>query len=387
MAVYAAGGGGGGGAKLQQLNQEEAESRFSRNPASGGAAGFYSIWADKIWLWPAATNTGPVSYIVRGYRRPLTAFNPQTGQVDADPRLHRALAHYAIALAYAQQEDDVLEARYMDRWQQDVSMARKAIMDPAGHRPLVMHGQFSQMGYGLGGGYTGPGYQPSAINPQGPPGPEGPLGPAGPPGSVGAQGPKGDPGPTGPAGPTGAQGPVGPQGAKGDTGQTGPEGPVSTVPGPVGPQGDTGPVGPQGATGATGADSTVPGPTGPTGPTGATGPTGPVGPAGPIQTTQQVSDVSMQTFTPDATYAGFFVALSNTLPITVTLPSGGLAMGQRIDFIGVGNPSVTFVLESGASWLVAPTPSAVLRAKGSAATAIKAGTSHWVLIGDLAGLT
>lgn len=137
-----------GGGKLTQVNQEEAEERFSGTPSSGGYAVYYSIWAKRLWLWPLAHNSEPVTYIVRGSRTPLTTFDPATGQVDADPRLHRALAHYAIALAYAQQEDDVLEARYMDRWERDVTMVRKAIMDPTGNRPLVMYGNWARRGYG-----------------------------------------------------------------------------------------------------------------------------------------------------------------------------------------------------------------------------------------------
>lgn len=131
-----------GGCKLVQINQEEAESRFSAKSASGGSPTYYSLWSNKVWLWPLSINTVPVEYIVRGYRKPLTTFDALTGQVDADPRLHRALAHYAIALAYAQQEDDVLEGRYMERWAATVEMVRKALMDPAGNRPLVMHGGF-----------------------------------------------------------------------------------------------------------------------------------------------------------------------------------------------------------------------------------------------------
>jgi hypothetical protein len=131
-----------GGPKLQQINQEEAEDRFTTRSASGGSPTYYSLWANKVWLWPMSIQTLPVEFIVRGYRKPLTTFDALSGQVDADPRLHRALAHYATALAYAQQEDDVLEGRYMERWATVVEMVRKALMDPAGNRPLVMHGNF-----------------------------------------------------------------------------------------------------------------------------------------------------------------------------------------------------------------------------------------------------
>ena len=55
-----------------------------------------------------------------------------------------AVAVLDISLAYAQQEDDVLEDRYMKRWQQDVEMARSAIMEPARNRPIVMYGNWRQ---------------------------------------------------------------------------------------------------------------------------------------------------------------------------------------------------------------------------------------------------
>ena len=372
-----------GGARLTQVNQEEAESRFSSQPSGGtdGGGGFYSIWANKIWLWPLATANTAVEFVVRGFRRPTAAFNSSTGEVDADPRLHRALAHYAIALAYAQQEDDVLEARYMDRWERDVTMARKAIMDPTGHRPLVMYGNFPRGSVGLASG-AGPGYQPSAIFPQGNPGPEGPPGPGGGPGPQGPTGPAGPQGPAGPVGPTGPGGPAGPEGVQGDqgatgpagpTGPVGPAGPASTVPGPAGPTGATGPAGP------TGPASTVPGPTGPT---GATGPAGPTGPEGPAAVTQIIEAAAGAAYTAVAADVGKLKRLTGTA--TVTLPSsGGIVFGQRVDFVCVGGPA-TFILGSGATWDVPPTPSAVARAIGSFVTAIKIGAVSWALTGDLA---
>ena len=70
--------------------------------------------------------------------------------------------------------------------------------------------------------------------------------------------------------------------------------------------------------------------------------------------------------------------------VTVTLPAtGSFNQGQRIDFISVGG-AITFVLGSGATWLVPPTPSAVTRAKGSFATVINVTIGQWALTGDLA---
>ena len=142
-----------------------------------------------------------------------------------------------------------------------------------------------------------------------------------------------------------------------------------------------GPAGPQGATGPAGPASTVPGPAGATGPTG---PTGATGPAGPVETTQVIEAVSTATYTIVAADAGKRKRLTFAGAITITLPAAGVSTGQRVDFACIGGVA-TFVL-SGATWDVAPTPSAVARAVGSFVSAIKTGATTWALAGDLAGL-
>ncbi len=100
----------------------------------------FSVWANTLYLYPRvqASDTDR-AYRLRGYRRPVNWLTVN-GEPDCDSRLHLPLTHYAVALAYAQQEDETLELSYMDRWQRDVEMARRAIMDPIHHRPLVMPG-------------------------------------------------------------------------------------------------------------------------------------------------------------------------------------------------------------------------------------------------------
>lgn len=398
----------GSGPNLTQINQEEAESRFGSTTTGSGAAGYYSLWANQIWLWPSTVSEQPADYIVRGYRKPLTTFDPETGQVDADPRLHRALAHYAIALAYAQQEDEVLQASYMERWSNDVEMVRRALMDPAGNRPLVMYGGFPRAR--IGSGSVGPGYQPSGINPQGPPGPVGPIGPAGPAGPEGSRGPVGPTGPTGPMGPrgdtglqgpqgpTGAAGPMGPKGDPGPNGPTGPrgpqgfvgppgpvgpEGPASTVPGPVGPVGPPGPVGPEGPA------STVPGPKGdtgdtgpigPTGPTGATGATGPVGPVGAISPRTLKAQAGAAS-TAVLTEAGNYIRFTAANP-TYTVPTNATVafpLGTEID--GIGTVSAMTVIAA-AGVTINRARSLVTIGTGSGWSLIKVATDTWDAHGD-----
>ena len=43
-----------------------------------------------------------------------------------------------MALAYAAQEDEILEGVYMARWDRDAKAFMGAIMDPPRHRPLVL---------------------------------------------------------------------------------------------------------------------------------------------------------------------------------------------------------------------------------------------------------
>lgn len=105
----------------------------------------FSLWADQVWLWPRTlAHVDPLTYRLRGYRKPLLWLNA-SNEPDCDPRFHLCLTHYAVALAYAQQEDEQLETVYMDRWQRDAEMAHKAIMAPRHQRPLVMSGSIDMV--------------------------------------------------------------------------------------------------------------------------------------------------------------------------------------------------------------------------------------------------
>jgi len=124
--------------RLRMLDHETAEDDFSGPTPTGGYAMEYSVWKDVVYFWPAVTFAADRDYQLRGYRQPTDWLaGPSTTEPDCDSRLHLPLAHYAIALSYAKQEDETLEATYMDRWQRDVEIIRKTIMDPGHHRPLV----------------------------------------------------------------------------------------------------------------------------------------------------------------------------------------------------------------------------------------------------------
>lgn len=124
--------------RLTMIDYESGEDDYF-GALSTGYAYEYSIWADTIYFWPMVSFTTDHDYRLRGYRSPTDWLaGVSSAEPDCDSRLHLPLAHYAIALSYAKQEDETLERTYMERWQRDVELARKAIMDPAHQRPLAM---------------------------------------------------------------------------------------------------------------------------------------------------------------------------------------------------------------------------------------------------------
>jgi hypothetical protein len=141
------------GYRLMQVSNEIAEDNFVAS-ATITQPIYYTIWGSQITLWPHYSGD-PRSFTLRGYRLERNWIGDGAGaEVDADPRLHMLLVHYAIALAYAQQEDEVLEDTYMKRWQSSYLAAHNAICAPRHHRPVIMNGGLPWI----------PGYQPVQWN-------------------------------------------------------------------------------------------------------------------------------------------------------------------------------------------------------------------------------
>lgn len=112
---------------------KDAKGYFSAGPT------MFSLWAGRIYVWPEVTEDTTIE--VTGYRKPATTWltNPAL-EVDLDERLHLPMLHYAIALAYAQQEDTEFEQTYMNRWFSGVEDVHKDIMKSGVYRPIVLNG-------------------------------------------------------------------------------------------------------------------------------------------------------------------------------------------------------------------------------------------------------
>ena len=128
--------------RLTMIDHETAEDLYGVNGTAYVPNPFqYSLWGTNIYLWPTPAYAEDRTFLLRGHRYPTDWVAVGSNSVvDADPRLHHPLAHYAIALAYAQQEDDALEDVYMKRWQMDAEAARQAIMEPSRQQPMRFGG-------------------------------------------------------------------------------------------------------------------------------------------------------------------------------------------------------------------------------------------------------
>jgi hypothetical protein len=129
------------GYSLAVINHENAEQAFfigDTAPPTGTPV-YCSIWAGQLHLWPPPQIDVIYNVQLRGYRQPVWT-NTASDIPDLDPRLHTCLAYYAISLAYAQQEDEVLEGVYLGRWNRDLTQQMRTIKEPVRNRPLVMNG-------------------------------------------------------------------------------------------------------------------------------------------------------------------------------------------------------------------------------------------------------
>lgn len=128
------------GYRLPIMPHENMEDVFIPNYTEGGGHPIYaSVWAGQMYFWPKPNLDSSYDVTIRAYAAPVWT-GGASDIPDLDPRLHIALAYYAMSLVYASQEDEVLEGVYLARWNRDTTQTIKAIMEPVHSHPLVLHG-------------------------------------------------------------------------------------------------------------------------------------------------------------------------------------------------------------------------------------------------------
>lgn len=123
---------------LKPIDQRYADDFFVQSPVSGLRPLFYTRSTTMLQLWPKPTTAQVLR--LRGYRRSGDwVASGAAGVVDADRRLHYPIVHYACSMAMAQQEDEVLEATYLNRFRESASIARESVMRPWSAEPRILN--------------------------------------------------------------------------------------------------------------------------------------------------------------------------------------------------------------------------------------------------------
>lgn len=125
---------GASGELLKRIPMRMAVMSFP--PGNSPTSGSPTYWAPlnrKLSVFPAPGDTYATQAI--GFRLGADWINDivvggASGECDCDRRLHIPICWYACSLGYAQQEDEVLEATYLNRFRESTTMARDAIMKP-----------------------------------------------------------------------------------------------------------------------------------------------------------------------------------------------------------------------------------------------------------------
>lgn len=132
------------GVRLEQIGSGVADVWFGDLEPATVKPIYYSVWNRELTLWPPISYDSTRQYRLIAHRLPANWLTGvATDEPDCDSRFHPALVNYAISLAYIQQEDEVLEDRYMVRWQMDVDRIARSIMEPNRNRPLVVGPRFT----------------------------------------------------------------------------------------------------------------------------------------------------------------------------------------------------------------------------------------------------
>jgi hypothetical protein len=145
--------------RLMHIDARHAEDWFGYGGGSS-TPGYWSQLASSIQLWPQPMSEAMMLRL-RGWRKPADWVGQgASANVDADDRLHLPIVWYCCAVGYAQQEDEVLEKVYMDRFNQSVIIAHDDVMRPWSGTPKIVNGYgnvaVNRQQFVLAGSATGP---------------------------------------------------------------------------------------------------------------------------------------------------------------------------------------------------------------------------------------
>jgi hypothetical protein len=117
------------GRLLPRLSARLAVLSFPPGKTANGTPGYWTRLNRSLRLLPSPGTTSTI--LATGYRMGADWIGDgASGGCDCDRRLHIPICWYACSLGYAQQEDEVLESTYLNRFKESSAQARDIIMRP-----------------------------------------------------------------------------------------------------------------------------------------------------------------------------------------------------------------------------------------------------------------
>lgn len=125
--------------RVSRVDARHAENSWWGVGTSTGTPIVWTQVGQLLYFYPPPS--AATTYQARGYRRPIDwVTQGASAEADADDRLHIPITYYACSVAYAQQEDEVLEATYMNRFRESVTVAHDAVMRAWSGAPKIVNG-------------------------------------------------------------------------------------------------------------------------------------------------------------------------------------------------------------------------------------------------------
>ena len=150
------------GNSLIYMDQFKMESLYVGTQDTSGIPAYFSIWADRLNLFPKPNDT--YSMTIRAFRRPtLTWLSDVNVSIDISPDMQLPLVNYVMSRIFQFQEDPEMAAVYNRQFEQEVALVQGNLTAPNNNQPLIMSGGLQLSPYA----YYGPGIQvmPGSPNP------------------------------------------------------------------------------------------------------------------------------------------------------------------------------------------------------------------------------
>lgn len=125
------------GNRLTMTDHNMAERTWLGNTDAPGRPYFYSIWEDKLHLWPKPNSA--YVYGIRAYRNPSYDWlDAPDDTIDLDIWFHALLPYFVLSRVYQRQEDSELSKMYLNTFEEGVGLARRDLMKASSAQPVIM---------------------------------------------------------------------------------------------------------------------------------------------------------------------------------------------------------------------------------------------------------